>query len=99
MRKQFAVLALLSAWAAAGQTTSGRIVGSIQDNTGAVVPGATVKAVNVETGAERSATSNAEGQYLLYPLAPGVYRMTAQMTGFQMETWDNIRIDVADTVV
>ena len=86
------------AWALA-QTTAGRIVGGTQDATGAVVPGVTVKALNVETGVERTATSNSEGQYLLYPLPPGMYRMTAQMTGFQTETWDNIRIDVADTVV
>jgi len=99
MRARISLLVLLLAAGAAAQTTAGRIVGTIQDHTGAVVPGAAVKAVNLETGAERAATSNPEGQYLLYPLPPGTYRMTAQMEGFRTETWDGIRIDVADTVV
>ena len=92
------VLALLAVASGIAQTTAGRVAGAIQDRTGAVVPNATVKAINVETGVERSTTSNTQGQYLLFPLNPGLYRITAEMPGFQTETWDNVRVDVADTL-
>ncbi len=81
------------------QTTAGRMVGSILDRTGARVPGARVAARNLETGVERTAESNHEGQYLLYPLPPGVYEVTAGATGFRTEKLDAIRIDVAATVM
>ncbi len=79
----------------AGQTTGGRIMGTILDRSGAVVPAAKITARNSETGVERSVASNAEGNYVLYPLAPGVYDMTAQAEGFRTERLDGIRVDVS----
>ncbi|MCL5736805.1 MAG: Plug and carboxypeptidase regulatory-like domain-containing protein [Actinobacteria bacterium] len=99
MRGFIFALLLVSASSVAAQTTSGKITGLVLDPAGSAIAGAAVRAVNVETGLDRTVNSNAEGQYLLYPLPAGMYRMTAQMKGFQSERWENIRIDVADTVV
>lgn len=99
MRGSIFALLLVSASSVAAQTTSGKITGLVLDPAGSAIAGAAVRAVNVETGLDRTVNSNAEGQYLLYPLPAGMYRMTAQMKGFQSERWENIRIDVADTVV
>ncbi len=89
------VAVALFAPALTAQTTSGRIAGAVLDSSGAVVAGAALTAKNVETGAERSAKSNAEGNYVLYPLLPGLYQMTVQSPGFRTELLDNLRIDVA----
>jgi hypothetical protein len=86
---------LLRAGAANAQTSGGRISGVILDGTGAVVPGATVLARNTETGVEQTVQSNGDGTYVLYPLPPGVYDITAQMAGFQVEHLNSIRVEVA----
>ena len=76
------------------QTTSGRVAGTVTDSSGAVVVGAKVTARNVETGAERTSASNAEGLYVLFPLQPGVYQITVQSPGFRTEKLEDLRIDV-----
>jgi outer membrane receptor protein involved in Fe transport len=75
------VLATLSG-AAFAQTETGQISGRVADPNGAAVPGATVVAKSVETGAERTATSNEEGVYVITNLQPGIYDVTATGTGF-----------------
>lgn len=76
------------------QTTSGRIAGTVSDATGAVIVGAKVTARNLETGRERAAMTNSEGNYVLYPLAPGLYEITVQSPGFRTERLENLRVDV-----
>ena len=99
--RQVWLLALAAALASPcpAQTTSGRIRGTVQDHSGAVIPSVKITTTNTETGAQRSTTSNQEGQYMVYPLPPGIYQLTAGVTGFQTERVDGIRIDVADTVL
>ncbi|HEV2708432.1 MAG TPA: TonB-dependent receptor [Pyrinomonadaceae bacterium] len=75
------VLATLSG-AAFAQTETGQISGRVADPNGAAVPGATVVAKSVESGAERTATSNEEGVYVITNLQPGIYDVTATGTGF-----------------
>src|SRR5687767_9099598 len=50
---------------AIAQVTTGTILGTVKDQTGAVLPGATVTATNVETGISRSATTGGRGEYRL----------------------------------
>ena len=85
---------LVAAAPANAQTSDGRIVGIILDSSGAAVPGARVSARNVETGVEHTAQSNAEGNYLLYPLRPGVYDITAEARGFSAERIAGVRVEV-----
>jgi len=59
------------------QSDQGRIVGTVTDSTGALVPGATVVAKNEKTSEERSATTNESGYYIISALKPSTYTVTA----------------------
>lgn len=59
-------------------TFNGRVV----DPAGAVVPGATVTAVNVSTGVSRSTTTNGDGLYSITALEPGAYDIKVEQSGF-----------------
>lgn len=83
---------VVQAW---GQTPAGRITGVITDSSGAVVSGARVVARNNETGIEHAVVSNTEGNYLLYPLAPGIYTVSAESAGFRTGRLDDLRVDIA----
>src|SRR5436190_2309025 len=58
-----------------GQSTSGELVGTIYDETGAVVPNATVVANNLSTGASLKALSTTSGQYRIANLPVGTYKL------------------------
>lgn len=60
-----------------------QITGTVTDASGAVVAQAEVRARNVATGAERVAVSNDQGLYTIPLLPPGVYDLSASLTGFK----------------
>ncbi|MCZ6752846.1 MAG: TonB-dependent receptor [Acidobacteria bacterium] len=64
------------------QATDARISGVVEDESGAVIPGATVVATNVETGLTRTASTDDRGNYVLRALPPGQYDVRAELTGF-----------------
>src|SRR5438067_7613911 len=64
------------------QGVSGRILGSVQDTSGAVIAGATVKATNTGTGIGTATASDANGQYRFDNLPPGAYRVEFSAPGF-----------------
>src|SRR5256886_2901310 len=74
-------LALLAASPAFAQT--GQVNGLISDNTGAVVPGAPVKALDAATGLSRDTVTGVDGRYTLTALRPTTYDITAELTGFR----------------
>jgi hypothetical protein len=90
-------LALLSA-SAFGQDPRGTITGTVIDATDAVIPGVTVRATNTETGVAAAAVSNAAGNYHIPFLLPGVYRVTAELTGFKRFARDRVEVRVGETV-
>ena len=59
-----------------------QIHGTIQDGTGAAIPGAEVKAIQTDTGLTRTATTGAAGGYVLAPLPIGPYRIEVAKEGF-----------------
>ncbi len=65
------------------QQETGRIVGTIKDQTGGVVPGASVVARNLATAAERTVATTDKGDYVIPSLLPGNYAMEVTMPGFQ----------------
>src|SRR6266513_1869707 len=67
------------------QTVAGRIIGTIRDSQGAVVPNASVSAKNLETGAERTALSDASGGFNITSVPAGSYEITVAAAGFQKE--------------
>ncbi len=74
-------LALLVASPALAQT--GQINGVVTDNTGGVVPGATVKAVETATGISRETVSGADGRYNFTSLRPSTFDISAELSGFR----------------
>ena len=62
--------------------TDGRFTGVVIDSTGAFVPGATVTLKNEKTGEERTATSSAEGRYVVTNLKPSLYTISAKFGDF-----------------
>jgi carboxypeptidase family protein/TonB-dependent receptor-like protein len=72
---------LLCAWPTAAQEQRGSIEGVIKDSSGAVLPGVTVEA-RTNTGVVLTATTDSEGVYRFPSLLPGIYEITATLTGF-----------------
>jgi outer membrane receptor protein involved in Fe transport len=95
-----ALCALLTLSAAArAQTVTGTIQGVVRDQSGAVVPGATVTLRNVETGQERTIQTNAEGFYNA-PFVPlGRYSVTATAREFSRVTREGVEITLNQTII
>ncbi|MFQ5662358.1 MAG: carboxypeptidase regulatory-like domain-containing protein [Terriglobia bacterium] len=67
------------------QTITAALEGQVLDTSGAVLPGATVTAVNTSTGLSRSATTSEVGEYRIALLPVGDYTVTAELAGFRRE--------------
>ena len=76
------------------QGASGTISGVVKDNSQAVVSGAAISVVNVETGVTRQGQSDAQGRFRVGELMPGTYQISASMTGFSKETRKNVVLAV-----
>ena len=68
--------------------------GIATDPTGAVVPGAKIEIVNMDTGLRREAATNAAGRYLFAQIAPGRYEFTARAEGFQNVIVSDVQLQV-----
>ena len=77
--------------------TSGEISGLVTDPSGAAVSGATVNITSKATQATRNVTTNNEGLYSFPSLAPGLYELKVEQTGFKSVRLDNVKIEVQQT--
>jgi hypothetical protein len=68
------------------QTNTGTITGTVFDQQRAVISGAKITAVNVNTGVSQVAVATSVGSYTIPSLVPGQYRVSAEMTGFSPVT-------------
>jgi len=94
----FMVAALSSQTAVVyGQSTVGRISGTVTDSTGAVVPGASVTIVNPATGFKQEAFTQESGVFVFPSLAPGAYNVEVALEGFSSARQENIVLDAAST--
>ena len=87
-----------SAALAQSQASTGQIAGIVVDSQGAGVPNAAVKATNTQTGLERSTSSSDEGLYSIVLLPPGIYKVSAEASGFSSVTVDNVEVSVGRTI-
>jgi hypothetical protein len=76
---------------------TGAVNGTVEDKTGAIIPGATVKAVSETTGATFQVTTNGEGFFLLSNLPVGTYTITISATGFGTETISKVLVVTGGT--
>src|SRR4051812_10603018 len=81
------------------QVTTGTISGTVKDNSGAVLPSATVEVRNVDTGSSRNAAADARGYFSATNLPVGQYEVTAGMTGFQTSVRRGITLNVGQNAV
>ena len=81
------------------QAESGRITGTVSDSTGAVVPGAEVTIINVDTNRRQVFTTDVAGRYSSGPLRVGKYRIEAESTGFKRLIHEAITLEVQETAV
>ncbi len=89
------VLALVSSPVAAQSTAT--LQGLVTDEQGALMPGASIVVSSQATGVSRTAVTDAAGQYLVASLAPGLYRVEAQLSGFKTLVKE-VELAVARTV-
>src|SRR5258708_6723006 len=93
---------LLFSLALFAQANFGRIFGSVTDQTGAVLPGATVTVTDTERGTARNLTTDSAGEYNAPTLIPGNYKVRVEVKGFRslerpgvvLEVGKELRIDL-----
>jgi carboxypeptidase family protein len=92
-------VAFVCALAAPAYAQNAQISGVVKDSSGAVIPGVTVTARNVDTGLTRVAVTEANGDYRLPSLPPGRYGVAAELSGFSTETRPDIVLVIDQTAL
>src|SRR6202158_5899295 len=77
------------------QTTTGRILGTVRDQSGAALAAATVTVTDVQRGITRTVTTGDSGEYVVPNLTPGTYTVRAESRGFKTVERPNIQVEVA----
>src|SRR5262245_7833789 len=80
--------------AIAAQLTTGSILGTVKDQSEAVLPGVNIKVTHVETGAVRTMATGSRGEYRIVSLPVGSYQVEAMLTGFQTSIRRGIELSV-----
>ena len=80
------------------QTYQGRILGTVTDSSGAVVPSAKITINNPDTGLTRTLTTTATGDYVAPALPPGNYQITVEAPNFKKYEQKGVRLEVAKDV-
>jgi outer membrane receptor protein involved in Fe transport len=93
----FAAALLALPQAALAQST-GTLSGVVTDNSGAVMPGATVTVTSQATGQVRTATSGSDGFFTVPLLPPGVYNLVVTLSGFNTHKREGVRVSVSESV-
>lgn len=83
---------------ATAQKTNSTIRGTVTDPSGAVVPNAEVTVINPGTGQERKATTNAEGEYVVPDVPPGMYDVRVAHPSFKQFVRSGIELHVSSTL-
>ncbi len=79
--------------------TTGTIQGTVKDQSGAVLPGASVTVMNTETGNSRTATSGSKGEFRVSSLPVGTYEVKSELTGFQTGIRKGLTLSLGQEVV
>src|SRR4030081_3289311 len=85
MRRCVTIASLLAVCAITGfgQSDRGTLAGTILDNSGAVVSGATITVTGADTGTVYNAVSSSAGAYRISEIRPGTYNIKTAATGFK----------------
>jgi Carboxypeptidase regulatory-like domain/TonB-dependent Receptor Plug Domain len=80
--------------AAIAQVTTGSILGTVRDASGAVVPGATVTVTDTGKGTIIAKQTDTEGNYSVPYLLPGTYNISVELKGFKRSVANNVVVDI-----
>ena len=83
---------------ALAQSSTATLSGTVADQAGAIVAGASIALVNVAQGSQRLTTSNSEGRFVFPSLPPGQYSLTTTRQGFAPVEVKNVTLNVNDQV-
>src|SRR5262249_52709703 len=82
----FLLCVVVNSSAQSAGATGSSITGNVTDEQGANIPGATVKARNIDTNYTREVTAGEDGSFLVSQLPPGNYELMAVAEGFSTKT-------------
>ena len=102
MRKSFLIFlsVLPLGWTlcfAQSNIASGELKGRVTDPSGAIIPGASIKAMHPDTGFSRVAVTDPTGEYRILLLPPGKYDLKVESAGFNTEQRSGVEITVGQT--
>jgi hypothetical protein len=97
-----AAISICAVWlftlgAFAQSLTTGKVVGTVTDSSGAVVPKAETTLTSTDTNAAATSITNDAGEFSFPSVAPGPYRLSVKMQGFRTATISNIAVEVDKT--
>ncbi len=93
----FLAVAGLLAVSAPAQVTTATIYGRVLDPSGAVIPGAAVRAANEATGLEKIAESNERGEFVVAYIPVGPYTITIEADGFNTRVQSGVNLSSGQT--
>jgi len=74
------------------QSSNATVSGTVNDPSGAVIPGVSITAVNNATGVSSNVLTNDAGVYSFASLLPGVYKVSAVLNGFRTQTYTDVQL-------
>ncbi|MGZ4732174.1 MAG: outer membrane beta-barrel protein, partial [Terriglobales bacterium] len=88
----------LFAVSAYAQSTAGRVLGTLTDQSGAAVAAGSVTVTDVQRGTARTVTTDESGNYAVPDLQPGTYKIHAEARGFKAAERPSVQVEVATDV-
>lgn len=92
---RYVAIIFLIAISAVAQTNRGSISGTVKDQSGGVIPNATVTVTNVGTNEKRRLTTSGSGTFSVQDLEPVSYTIQVEAPGFQKSVVENVKVDTA----
>ena len=83
---------------AIAQTTNATLGGTVSDASRALIPGVTVTATNTQTGIVSKVVTNETGAYQFASLQTGMYKVSAELPGFQTQAYDDVALGLSQQV-
>src|SRR5580765_4789748 len=80
------------------QTTNATLGGTVSDASGALIPGVMITATNTGTGIVNTTLTNESGTYNFASLQTGDYTLSAELTGFQTQKFNNVLLGLSQQV-
>ena len=99
MTRVLSVLLLVSLFAAAAgaQQSTADVRGRAMDAQQGVLPGVTITVTNQDTGVYRATVTGEDGAYFITALAPGMYLVVGELSGFKKYSLKDVRLDLGHT--